>query len=183
MEEKRREAGTQPVAGASDSSALAEPTSSRRRAGAHKRKAGNLSGAASNSSSSMPSKRMTREKASLSLHSPIHNGPLTRARQGPSNLASAAAVASASAAAGVRGAGFAVDKPKELAAAQAEALERRKESELEALEAAIEADFEALRSRGANAHVVPSHCGELQFETLICLRFRPGKFILAVWPL
>lgn len=36
----------------------------------------------------------------------------------------------------------------------------KKESEWESLEASIEAEFEAIRSRGANAHAVPTHCGE-----------------------
>lgn len=31
--------------------------------------------------------------------------------------------------------------------------------EWEALEAKIEADFEGVRSRGSNVHVVPNHCG------------------------
>ena len=35
--------------------------------------------------------------------------------------------------------------------------ELRKESELEA---SIEAEFEAIRSSGADAHAVPTHCGE-----------------------
>lgn len=39
----------------------------------------------------------------------------------------------------------------------------KKESEWESLEAAIEAEFEAIRSRGANAHVVPTHCGEILY--------------------
>ncbi|KAI3441309.1 uncharacterized protein J3R85_002585, partial [Psidium guajava] len=36
---------------------------------------------------------------------------------------------------------------------------RRASEQWEALEAAIEADFEAIRSRNADAHVVPNHCG------------------------
>lgn len=36
----------------------------------------------------------------------------------------------------------------------------KRESEWESLEASIEAEFEAIRSRGTNAHVVPTHCGE-----------------------
>ena len=33
---------------------------------------------------------LTREKAMLASFSPVHNGPLTRARQAPSNMPSAA---------------------------------------------------------------------------------------------
>jgi SWI/SNF related-matrix-associated actin-dependent regulator of chromatin subfamily C len=35
----------------------------------------------------------------------------------------------------------------------------KKESEWESLEAEIEAEFKTIRSRDANAHVVPTHCG------------------------
>lgn len=146
MEEKRGEAGTAPAAGAE--SPASEPSSTRRRSGAQKRKASNFGGG--NSSSAL-SKRMTREKASL-FHPPIHNGPLTRARQGPNNLA-------ASAPALQGGAGAPAKKPNEQAAPAAAAEEPSKKSELVALEAAMEAELEAIRSRGANAHVVPSHCG------------------------
>ena len=154
MEDKRGDAGTQPPANA-DSPAT-EPTSSRRRAGGQKRKASSLGGSAS---SSTPSKRLTREKAPLS-HAPIHNGPLTRARQGPSSHSSASAAASKPAAQTKR------PEPTSLEAEQA-----KRESELEALEAAMEAEFEAIRSRDANAHVVPSHCGETNFQTLIIVHY------------
>jgi len=132
MEEKRSEAGTAPAVGAE--SPASEPSSSRRRSGAQKRKASNF------------------EKALLS-HTPIHNGPLTRARQGPNNLAASALAPQGGAAAPAK-------KPNEQAMAAAAAEELSKKSELVALEAAMEAELEAVRSRGANAHVVPSHCGE-----------------------
>lgn len=48
-------------------------------------------------------------------------------------------------------------------AAASVAEELRKESELQALEAGLEAKFEAIRSRSNSAHVVPSHCGEFQY--------------------
>lgn len=102
MEEKRREAGAQPAATSSAAagaeSAASEPASSRRRAGAHKGKASALS---ATNASSTPSKRMTREK-NLVAHTPIynHNGPLTRARQGPTTLAAAAAFGGAPGSAG-----------------------------------------------------------------------------------
>lgn len=147
MEEKRSEAGTAPAVGAE--SPASEPSSTRRRSGAQKRKASNL-GASNFSSAS--SKRITREKSSMS-HPPIHNGPLTRARQGPNNLASSAPALQGGAAAPAK-------KPNEQATPAAAAEELSKRSELVALEAAMEAELEAIRSRGANAHVVPSHCGE-----------------------
>ncbi|KAK8529911.1 hypothetical protein V6N13_102802 [Hibiscus sabdariffa] len=146
MEEKRRDTGSSP---AGPTSGEPEPATTRRRGGAHKRKANSLSGS---SSSSAPSKRVTREKLNLTSHSPInHNGPLTRARQGtPSgNLAS----------------GFGGAKLEErilvkesVKAEEFEELNKASE-ELEALDAMIEAEFEALRSRDSNAHVVPNHCG------------------------
>ncbi|KAJ1399077.1 hypothetical protein SESBI_30604 [Sesbania bispinosa] len=36
----------------------------------------------------------------------------------------------------------------------------KKEREWESLEAAIQAEFKAIKSHGVNAHVVPTHCGE-----------------------
>lgn len=154
MEDKRGDAGVQPPANVD--SPAAEPTSSRRRAGGQKRKASSSLGGSA--SSSTPSKRLTREKASLS-HPPIHNGPLTRARQGPNNLASASAAAAKPAAQTKR------PEPSSVEAEQA-----KRESELEALEASMEAEFEAIRSRDANAHVVPSHCGETIVKPLfLCI--------------
>lgn len=153
MDDKRGDAGIQPPANVD--SPAAEPTSSRRRAGGQKRKASSLGGS---TSSSTPSKRLTREKASLS-HPPIHNGPLTRARQGPNNHASASAAAANPAAQTKR------PEPSSVEAEQA-----KRESELEALEASMEAEFEAIRSRDANAHVVPSHCGETIVKPLfLCI--------------
>lgn len=150
MEEKRRDAGN--LTAAISESPASEPASSRRRGGAQKRKA---SGGGSSNSSSTPSKRVTREKSSQS-HTPIHNGPLTRARQGPSNLASAVGGTASSAAATKR-----AEQARLSMAPAGEALteELNKERELQALEAEIETEFEAIRSRGASAHVVPSHCG------------------------
>lgn len=55
-------------------------------------------------------------------------------------------------------------------AAAAEQL--KKESEWESLEASIEAEFKAIRSRDTNAHVVPTHCG----QDLISLSQNPNLF-------
>ncbi|BAT90916.1 hypothetical protein LR48_Vigan08g171400 [Vigna angularis] len=149
MEEKRREAAPS----AADSPA-SEPASSRRRAGANKRKSAALN---ASGSSSAPSKRAARDKASPLHPPPLHNGPLTRARQTPNSLAAAASSnAAASAPAAVKHS----ERTHPSAADSAALAEQlRKESEWETLEAAIEAEFEAIRSRGANAHVVPTHCG------------------------
>ncbi|XP_031381623.1 SWI/SNF complex subunit SWI3D isoform X2 [Punica granatum] len=144
MEDKRRDAGNLTVA--SGEPQTAEPGSSRRR-GAPKRKASGLN--ASNSFAT-PSKRATREKNSA-FSPQIHNGPLTRARQGPSNLGPGA-----SPAAGVKVEEKAPVVSQEVLEKEAE---RKAIEEWEALEASIEAEFEALRSRDSNAHVVPNHCG------------------------
>ena len=85
MEEKRRDAAAQPSS--NTDSPASEPSSSRRRSGGQKRKSNALN---SSNSSSTPSKRITREKP-LPAHPPTHNGPLTRARQVPNNLADIAA--------------------------------------------------------------------------------------------
>ncbi|WJX51479.1 hypothetical protein P8452_37673 [Trifolium repens] len=144
MEEKR------PPSAVDTPASETPPT--RRRAGGNKRKSGSLN--ASNSSSTS-SKRITREKASPLHHPPLHNGPLTRARQIPNNSSTASTstvVGSASAPAAVKHA------PQTQALAVA-AEQLKKESEWESLEAEIEAEFKAIRSRDANAHVVPTHCG------------------------
>ncbi|ESW03840.1 hypothetical protein PHAVU_011G046200 [Phaseolus vulgaris] len=147
MEEKRRDAAPS----AADSPA-SEPASSRRRAGGNKRKSAALN---ASGSSSAPSKRAARDKASPLHPPPLHNGPLTRARQTPNSVA-ASSSAGASTPAAVKH-----SERTHLSAADSAALaeQLRKESEWETLEAAIEAEFEAIRSRGANAHVVPTHCG------------------------
>ncbi|XP_010028579.2 SWI/SNF complex subunit SWI3D [Eucalyptus grandis] len=148
MEERRRDAGTLPAGAAAAEPQSADSASTRRRAGGHKRKASALG---ASGPSSAPSKRVTRDKSSISHAHQIHNGPLTRARQGPASASSAAPAG-----------GLAAVKSEEKKAAQEvlEAEEARRASERwEALEAAIEADFEAIRSRNADAHVVPNHCG------------------------
>ncbi|KAL5788564.1 hypothetical protein ACOSP7_005513 [Xanthoceras sorbifolium] len=165
MEEKRREAGTQPAASSSVAAAAAaesspsEPASSRRRAGGQKRKANALSAA---NASSTPSKRVTREKNLIS-HPPIynHNGPLTRAR-GPNTLATSAAGGSVFPAP----TGGKLESARD--DAKLEAIEElNKVSEAwEALETKIEADFEAIRSRDSNVHVVPTHCGWFSWTKL-----------------
>ncbi|KAK7351845.1 hypothetical protein VNO77_11579 [Canavalia gladiata] len=142
MEEKR----AFPPSNAADSPA-SEPASSRRRAASHKRKANALN--ASNSSST-PSKRITRDKVFPPQTPAFHNGPLTRARQIPTATSSGGASASTPAV---------VKHSERVPDSVALAEKLKRESEWEALEAAIEAQFEAIRSRDSNAHVVPTHCG------------------------
>ncbi|XP_050230698.1 SWI/SNF complex subunit SWI3D isoform X2 [Mercurialis annua] len=146
-----------PPAGATESPASAEPSSSsRRRAGGQKRKANALS--SSSNSSSTPSKRLTREKAAISQIS-IHNsgGPLTRARQSPSNFGALPGGGSAG------GGGIKVEEKVAVALTATEVaaalLEEEEASKIEELKGGIESEFEVIRSRDSNAHVVPSHCG------------------------
>ncbi|CAH8320239.1 unnamed protein product [Eruca vesicaria subsp. sativa] len=141
MEEKRT------LASSGDSPA-SEPSTRRRL----KRKSNALG--TSNSSSS---KRMfTREKAMLASFSPVHNGPLTRARQAPSNMPSAAGVKSevSSAAAAV------------VVGADGEKEEEEREKAIREWEDKIEAEFEGIRSRESSVHVVPNHCGWFSWEKI-----------------
>ena len=148
MGEKRRDAGNSP---AGPSSAEPEPESTRRRAGAQKRKANSLSGS---SSSSTPSKRVTREKSNLIFHPPI-NHYLTRARQGAPSGNLAFGLGS-----GSRGTRLEETSLVKESVKSEDLDELNKASEeWEALEAKIEAEFEAVRYRNSNAHVVPNHCG------------------------
>ncbi|XP_010437616.1 PREDICTED: SWI/SNF complex subunit SWI3D-like isoform X1 [Camelina sativa] len=156
MEEKRRDStGTLASGGSTGDTPASEPMpATRRRGGGLKRKANALGG--SNFSSSTPSKRMlTREKAMLASFSPVHNGPLTRARQAPSNLVSAADGVKSellNVAVGTDG-----EKPKE---------EEELNKAIREWEAKIEADFDAIRSRDSNVHVVPNHCGWFSWEKI-----------------
>ena len=80
----------------------------------------------------------------------IHNGPLTRARQIPNILASLAPSA-----------GVKIEQKVVAAVPDATAVvEEERRSRVEELQAEIEAEFEVIRSRDSNAHVVPSHCGK-----------------------
>ena len=129
-----------------DSPASYEPATSRRRAGGLKRKVSSLSNSLS---SPLTSKRPTREKAAVSNLS-IHNGPLTRARQIPNILASSASSA-----------GVKIEQKVVAAGPDAAAVvEEERRSRVEELQAEIEAEFEVIRSRDSNAHVVPNHCGK-----------------------
>ncbi|KAM7253602.1 hypothetical protein ACFE04_021756 [Oxalis oulophora] len=152
MEEKRREpAAISSTAGDMSSSRDPATGSSRRRGGGQKRKATN----SLSSPQSTPSKRFMREKALISnTNLLIHNGPLTRGRQGPDSTSTTVTAA-------------AVKSEDDVAAAAAKSKKERAEDEelrkaseeWEALEAKIEAEFEVIRSRDTSVHVVPNHCG------------------------
>ncbi|KAJ6402799.1 hypothetical protein OIU84_014829 [Salix udensis] len=141
-----------------DSPASYEPTTSRRRAGGLKRKVNSLSNSLS---SPLTSKRPTREKAAVSNLS-IHNGPLTRARQIPNILASSASSA-----------GVKIEQKVVAAVPDAAAVvEEERRSRVEELQAEIEAEFEVIRSRDSNAHVVPIHCGWFSWTKIHSLEER-----------
>ncbi|XP_052193243.1 SWI/SNF complex subunit SWI3D [Diospyros lotus] len=172
MEEKRKDTGN-PPAGSSAAAGTpqkpaevapaAEAPSSRRRGGGQKRKAGSGGGGNASTPPTSSSKRQAREKPSVAAsHAPIHNGPCTRARQTPSG---AAGVGSSSVGASF---GAAMKNEKEgMVTLESGGGEKAKageetgmvEEDWEALEEKIEAEYEAIRSRDVNAHVVPAPAG------------------------
>lgn len=183
MEEKRKDTGTPPPPSAdtppiSADAPSVEPPTSRRRGGGHKRKA---SAIGSGASSTPPSTLSKRQKQSAVPFPPIHNGPLTRARQQPNHAAAAAAAAAGS----PSGFGFTIESevfPKAEAGVE-EAVRVEKESnqvkeDLEALEAEIEAEIESIGSRDRNVHIVPTHAGEFSccLSTLNLLCFLAAEF-------
>lgn len=160
MEEKRKDAGNLPVENSasetpkktSDASPE-EPSSSRRRMGGQKRKANLLSNSSTPHTASS-SKRQAREKPLVVPFPQIHNGPWTRARQQPNSASEAAAYLEMKS-----------EVEAEAGASESRALKVVEEDlsavreDYEALEAKIEAEYEVIKSRDANAHVVPIHCG------------------------
>lgn len=153
MEEKRRDsAGFSPPAASAMDASPAEQPSSRRRGGLKRKSTSvNSSGGGGNSNSQgMSSKRQAREKPPSVSFIPIHmNGPCTRARLQPYNSSSLSEVALLKSEVEAR----------EAAAVRAEEMSRLTEN-WEAMEAKIEAEYEAVRSRDAGVHVVPIHAGE-----------------------
>ncbi|GFQ00968.1 swi/snf complex subunit swi3d [Phtheirospermum japonicum] len=151
MEEKRRDlTGTPPPLASMAEAPHSEQPVSRRRGGGQKRKSASINsgGGGSSTSQTTSSKRQAREKPPVVPFPPIHmNGPLTRARLQPYNSNSFAEVAPVKSEAEARE-----------AAAKAEEMSRAIEN-WEALEAKIEAEYEAVKSRDANVHVVPIHAG------------------------
>ncbi|GMP37974.1 hypothetical protein CsSME_00009418 [Camellia sinensis var. sinensis] len=169
MEEMRNDTGKQPAASSAaagaptkipDAAPAVEPPSSRRRGGGQKRKG---SGGGGNASTPSSSKRQAREKPSAISQTPIHNGPCTRARQSPSTTATTASGPSAAAvvkkeaeAEGVAAAEVPPGFGEEVKAAEETSV---MEEDLEALEAKIEAEYQVIRLRDVNAHVVPIPAG------------------------
>ncbi|CAI9765518.1 unnamed protein product [Fraxinus pennsylvanica] len=150
MEENRRDStGTPPpVTAVTQSKPPEAPPSdqpnSRRRGGGHKRKSASINISSGLSSHAISSKRQTREKPTAVPFPLIHhNGPFTRARVQPNNN------------------GVSVEPTERVRLEASVMIEERIEvnGNWEALEAKIKADYEAIRSRDANVHVVPIHAG------------------------
>ncbi|XP_010254885.1 PREDICTED: SWI/SNF complex subunit SWI3D isoform X2 [Nelumbo nucifera] len=168
MEEKIREGGAPATNASTTTSSITASTKTpevvaveqapRRRAGAPKRKANSLN---TSGLSSTPSKRLAKEKLFVPLP-PIHNGPCTRARQTPNKLAAAAAAAAASAATTAIPEKLTEDVPLAPSSAAGEVVAPAEESNApneswQALEPLLDAELEAVKSRDANAHVIPTH--------------------------
>ncbi|CAH9100549.1 unnamed protein product [Cuscuta europaea] len=162
MEDKLKDTSSPPAAAFSTPQKAAEAPSadqptSRRRGGGQKRKASALSSGGTSAPLSTSSKRQARDKPHAVPFPPIHNGPCTRARQLPGNTASVASPSNS----GVKGEADAALLPRaeagELQKAEDASIEAKED--LEAVEAKLEAEFEAIRSRDVNVHVVPTHAG------------------------
>ncbi|RAL48562.1 hypothetical protein DM860_005986 [Cuscuta australis] len=162
MEEKLKDIGSPPAATFSTPQKAAEappadqPTS-RRRGGGQKRKASALGSGGSSAPPSTSSKRQAREKSPAVPFPPIHHGPCTRARQLPSNTASVSSPSNSGVKSEANAAALPTAGPEEVEKAEDVTIEAK--DDLEAIEAKLEAEFELIRSRDANAHVVPSHAG------------------------
>ncbi|MCL7045332.1 hypothetical protein MKW94_006344 [Papaver nudicaule] len=151
--------------------AAAQNQQPRRRNGALKRKA---------ASSATPSKRLTRERNNLIPHHILYNnnGPITRARQSPNKFGASettCAVVSGSGGSGITSSSSTVSTPPQnlndplpnpVLSVGGEIINTIEESnkteyeELERdLEPVIDAEFDAVRSRGDVAHVIPTHAG------------------------
>ncbi|XP_042003068.1 LOW QUALITY PROTEIN: SWI/SNF complex subunit SWI3D-like [Salvia splendens] len=150
MDEKRRDsaANSSPTVSAMEASPSEQPTSRRR--GGQKRKSAPINNSGGSSASqTASSKRQAREKPPAVPFPPIHMiGPCTRARVQPYNSSSLSEAALLKSEVEAR----------EAAAARADEMSRLTEN-WEAMEAKIEAEYEAIRSRDASAHVVPIHAG------------------------
>ncbi|XP_076918578.1 SWI/SNF complex subunit SWI3D-like [Bidens hawaiensis] len=134
-----------------------EPPQPSRRRGV-KRKSSNFN--TSNTSTpptASSSKRQTREKPSPLLFSPIHNGPLTRARLQP-NYAETASFWEAVEVSGGEGEGEGKVLAAKVAAKVEEELNARREA-WEAVEKEVEKEYEVVKRRGESVHVVPNSAG------------------------
>ncbi|KAL6546036.1 hypothetical protein OROGR_009910 [Orobanche gracilis] len=154
MEEKRSDLiGTPPPITSMADMLPSEQLTSRRRGGGQKRKSTSInSGGGSSTPQTMSSKRQAREKPTAVPFPSIYmNGPLTRARVQPYNCNIFAEVVPIKSEVEARE-----------AAANADEMSRVAEN-WEALQAKIEAEYEAIKSRDADVHVVPIHAVRLVF--------------------
>ncbi|KAL3515182.1 hypothetical protein ACH5RR_022084 [Cinchona calisaya] len=162
MDEKRT--GTPPPAASSAEAPVTDtPASSRRRGGGQKRKASATGSGNTLTPQTTSSKRQAREKPPPVPFPPIHNGPLTRARQQPNNssASTSAATAFVPSPSGVKSELGEVAK-REAAGGEivkADETNEAAKEDWQALEAKIEAEYEAIRSREPDVHVVPNHTG------------------------
>ncbi|XP_076921639.1 SWI/SNF complex subunit SWI3D-like [Bidens hawaiensis] len=148
-----------PPATAADSAppSSSEPPQPSRRRGV-KRKSSNFSNTnASTPPTASSSKRQTREKPSPVLFSPIHNGPLTRARLQP-NYAETASFWEAVEVSGGDGEGEGKVLAAKVAAKVEEELNARREA-WEAVEKKVEKEYDVIKNRGESVHVVPNSAG------------------------
>ncbi|KAL2453276.1 SWI/SNF complex subunit SWI3D [Abeliophyllum distichum] len=164
MEEKRRDSiGTPPPdATVTQSKPPEAPPSEqpipRRRGGGHKRKSASINIGGGSTTQAISSKRQAREKpAPVPFPLIHHNGPFTRARVQPNNN------------------GLSAVEPTERIGVDM-SVKTEESSEVnenwEALEAKIEAEYKAIRSRDANVHVVPIHAGWFSWTKIHALEER-----------
>ncbi|XP_078430403.1 DNA-binding family protein [Wolffia australiana] len=153
MEETAREASAMGIADSAYQE-MAGEGQHKRRATTTKRKA--LSGASSSSSHSGSSKRLAKERNLQSFHAYPHSGPVTRARQSPSKLSAAVSPA------------HELIERSQLAGV-ADIADRLvgEDSELDAVcEPVADPNFDFIRTRESNVHVVPTHAGWFSWERI-----------------
>ncbi|KAL8542921.1 hypothetical protein ACS0TY_003700 [Phlomoides rotata] len=149
MEDRRRDStGVSPPPPSMMEASPSEQLPSRRRGGLKRKSTSVNNSGGSSASQTTSAKRQAREKSQAVSYSPIHmNGPCTRARVQPYNSYSSSEVPRVKSELEVR---EAAEKAEEMS---------RLIVDWEALEAKIEAEYEAVRSRDAKVHVVPIHAG------------------------
>ncbi|KAM0937906.1 putative transcription factor MYB/SANT family [Dioscorea sansibarensis] len=140
---------------------LAEP-GPRRRAGGQKRKAVATPAIVSQ----VPSKRLAKERNPYNLPPSVHSGPLTRARQSPNKLAAAAAGVQHRASVLGGGSSSAGNGAGKVGSLAGDLIEVEDDEMLQAEEPIVDAEFDAVRSRGADVHVVPTHAGWFSWKEI-----------------
>ncbi|CAN6482096.1 unnamed protein product [Victoria cruziana] len=116
--------------------------------GSRRRSGGQTKRKAANSSSSASSKRSAKERAPPILSS-LHNGPCTRARQSPNKFPGASSAANKHE--NSRGMQDVAEVP--------DVAQQKEEAEDQVSEPLVDTVLEAVRSRDANAHVIPVPAG------------------------